>query len=1103
MIFDNLVITNFKSYKGTHAVGPLDKFSCIIGPNGSGKSNILDAISFVLNVPNNFLRVKNLKNLVEYNSTEASVRIQINDITFERKIFKSVDNSESIILENDLNQDMTYSTSCKYYLNGVKISQKEYNKELENLNILSKIKNFVIYQGDIIKTEIDLLKMIENVCGSESYIEEYNKLNEKIGIMNKSLCAKYENRKGCLELMKEIKEGKDKEKAFETLIAKKEEIQKKIYEFDIKNKILEIERVKESLKGLEEMKEDEKYEKANSLVNKIRSETATLQKEYFEKDNELTLLKSKQSNKSLIDIDSKQAELKDLVLRHSNTKEELERLPFPINFDENTKFEGEVLTKEKFEQILKEKEIEYSQKITGLEKQLSELVLLNFDKINRRDYLKSTIRQISLKKSKLVARNTQIEKENKEKLEKMRGIDREIQILESQIQNKTTAYERIISDEEKLNKELNDVMKDILLNKAKKNDITKRSMVKNVVESLKTIFSGVHGRVIDLIQPIQKKYELSVGVLLSKHDQSVIVDNEKTALDCLRYIKEAKSCKLTFLPLNKIKGFNIEPENLKNINLSTNDYSNQLARNCISYSPEYSNIIDFIFKNSLIVDDINMAKDILYNKKYPGNICTIDSVLFSPKGLITGGKSTVNKFEDDIIDRLLSKRKVILDNIKINKDRKEAFSDVSTVILRIEELKKKKESIKLDKIELEMLKEFNTNVYEAELEDIENTLIEFERQQKEIKELKKKVEKNVLGKLLRTVGIDTYSEFKERIKQDYRRQELQIRLETIKDKIGLLNEEITIYNTTQENIKVKDTTDLQKEIDSLYKNLEVMKDKLKTENQILKGYTDKRNQINTSILNHTLHLTRIEEDLKDLIKYAELECNINVEDLINSKDDKIIEDITQLRNKLAEINRSIGQNAPMVSIADSSLQSKYSKMNREYEIAKEELLVVKRQFQEVKRKRMDIFINCFTAISQNISEIYRELAKGDFETNSYLIYEGDPFVNNIKYYLMPPGKGFVPFNELSGGERSLALLSFIFALSKYRKPPFYIFDEVDSALDKVNVDSLSSFIQKSADQFLVVSLKPQFFSKSQSLFGVYKCPNDNTSKILSLKLAVE
>lgn len=1118
MHLDKIEIQNFKSYKGTHIIGPFDRFSCIIGPNGSGKSNILDAISFVLNVPNNCLRVKNMKHLVEHNEKQASVKIFISNRIFERKLIKQeanmLNSDGSLLLDNNLNQDITNSTICKYYVDQIKVTQKAYNIELETLNILSKIKNFVIYQGDIIKSDVNLLNMIEIICGSASYIEEYEMLGNKISGMNKDLGLKYEKRKDILEMMKEMNDVKAKEKNFENFIIQKEEAQRQLYELEIKKKKEELSKARIAISKLGKIKEDQQYDDLLNSVNKLRSEAAKLQKDYFEKETELSFAKSRQVKKSDFDFEGKSKELENLNEKLIKINDDLSKLPEIFSFE--NKHGGNQLTKEMFESLLQQKEKEFLQKTANLEKELAEITLQNFDKINRRDQIQATIKQSNLKAQRIISRNREIEKENLLKQEKMSMISKEISRLNLQIEDKVQSYDRIVSDEEKLNKEFNGVMKEILLNKAKKNDLTRKSLVKGVVENLKTIFSGVSGRVIDLIQPTQKKYELAVGVLLSKYDQAVIVDNEKTAMDCLRYIKETRSCKLTFLPLSRMKSYHGD-ENLKenadnNRDLSVK-FAENLAKNCISYDLAYEKVIYFIFRNSLILDSDLSAKNVIYSQKYPGSVCTLNGTLFTSSGLITGGKSILNKFEDNLIDSLLMKRKAILNDIKINKDRKEAFADVETIKLRIGELENKKSMIKLEKIEIEMLKDLNTINLEKELGQLESFLLEFERIQRGIKESKKLVEKSVYGELMSLIGMNSLSEFKERMKSDMKRQELLMKSESLKDKINIVNEELkTNVQGNSEIHIVNDITGMEVELNRVYVALEDVKERLKAQNQNLKIYSVKRDEINRSILNHQLHISKLEEDIKDLIKYAELEFNykdnLGIENLnISDSNRSTISDqeISALKVKIEDLNRQINENVPTVSSSDSSIQAKYSKANREYEIAKEAIVTTKRRLSEVKKLRMESFSRCFELVSSEITEIYRQLTmdrgvEQDSESNAYLVYEGDPFINNLKYYLMPPSKRFIPFHELSGGERSIALLAFIFALSKFRKSPFYIFDEIDSALDKVNVERLGRYLSESTDQFLVVSLKPQFFSKSDSLFGVYKCPTTNTSRVLSLKI---
>ncbi|KAI5181537.1 structural maintenance of chromosome 1, partial [Pancytospora epiphaga] len=210
--------------------------------------------------------------------------------------------------------------------------------------------------------------------------------------------------------------------------------------------------------------------------------------------------------------------------------------------------------------------------------------------------------------------------------------------------------------------------------------------------------------------------------------------------------------------------------------------------------------------------------------------------------------------------------------------------------------------------------------------------------------------------------------------------------------------------------------------------------------------------------------------------------------------------LKELYKELNEINKKIDECIPSVTVDDGTVKSKYTMFNKEYAEAKEYAVGLKQEFYEVKQKRMNAFNECFKVITQEVPGIYKMLCGGGGEGNAYIVYEGDPFVNNLKYYLMPPSKRFTEFKELSGGEKSLALLSFIFALNRFKKASFYIFDEVDSALDKANVERLVSFMREVSEQFIVITLKQQVFQHSDALVGIYRCPREDRSKILTYRL---
>lgn len=153
-------------------------------------------------------------------------------------------------------------------------------------------------------------------------------------------------------------------------------------------------------------------------------------------------------------------------------------------------------------------------------------------------------------------------------------------------------------------------------------------------------------------------------------------------------------------------------------------------------------------------------------------------------------------------------------------------------------------------------------------------------------------------------------------------------------------------------------------------------------------------------------------------------------------------------------------------------------------------------------------MNCFKHVSEKIDLIYKELTSGSFSMGgtAYLSLENqeEPYLEGIKYHAMPPMKRFRDMDQLSGGEKTIAALALLFAVHSYRPSPFFILDEVDAALDNANVQKIASFLKNKADkgemQLIVISLKSSLYEQSESLVGVYRNNEVNSSNVLTLKL---
>ena len=139
--------------------------------------------------------------------------------------------------------------------------------------------------------------------------------------------------------------------------------------------------------------------------------------------------------------------------------------------------------------------------------------------------------------------------------------------------------------------------------------------------------------------------------------------------------------------------------------------------------------------------------------------------------------------------------------------------------------------------------------------------------------------------------------------------------------------------------------------------------------------------------------------------------------------------------------------------------------------------------------RLQLFNGAFKHISTQIDHIYKQLTGDNNLGEAYLTLENteEPYADGIRFHAKPPGKRFLDMDQLSGGERTIAALSLLFAIHSYRPSPFFILDEVDAALDHGNVQRVTRFLQSQKNiQFIVISLKATLYEKADALVGVYR-----------------
>lgn len=255
-----------------------------------------------------------------------------------------------------------------------------------------------------------------------------------------------------------------------------------------------------------------------------------------------------------------------------------------------------------------------------------------------------------------------------------------------------------------------------------------------------------------------------------------------------------------------------------------------------------------------------------------------------------------------------------------------------------------------------------------------------------------------------------------------------------------------------------------------------------------------------------------------ILDYSQL-SKIFLQDMRPSEREKHEADF---KKRIGELVAEIERTAPNLKALDQydALQRKEKEVTEKFEATRKEEREISDKYNSVKQRRYELFMEAFDHISKGIDKIYKQLTKSHTHPLGGTAYlnlenEDEPFLHGIKYTAMPPTKRFRDMEQLSGGEKTVAALALLFAIHSFRPSPFFILDEVDAALDNLNVAKVAGFIRsKSCEriageqgsngecgfQSIVISLKDSFYDKAEALVGVYRDSERSCSRTLTFDL---
>ncbi|BBN00427.1 hypothetical protein Mp_1g29090 [Marchantia polymorpha subsp. ruderalis] len=651
---DRLEVENFKSYKGHQVIGPFRNFTAIIGPNGAGKSNLMDAISFVLGVRSMQLRGAQLKDLIyAFDDREREQK--------GRKAFVKLVYLTGAKEELHFTRTITSAGTSEYRIDNRTVSWDDYNAKMKSLGILVKARNFLVFQGDVesiaSKNPKELTALFEQISGSEDYKKAYEELEEQKARAEENQVGKYQKKRTMGAERKQKKEQKEEAEKHLRLQGELKALKTEYFLWQL----FSIEKSIETTKAELEV-DNENLMELSRAQDKLEGEIREKKKEQAVYTKE-SLLCEKKMTKKKFELDKKHPEILKL-------KEEITRIKQKIKACEKD------LEKKKEEQKKQGKEIAKLQR--DLQDVTASLDELNEQQDkeggNRLHLAESQLHEYNRIKEEAGARTVKL-KQDLEVHDRQQQADEEAQKnLEANLQQLTNRQQQLVNEETEAHGRMRRLLESISKNnadlvqsqselsqmqdkhrksktryeslkakvdelevqlrelKADKRESERDAKVSEAVESLKRLFPGVHGRMTDLCRPTQKKYNLAVTVAMGKFMDAVIVEDDNTGKECIKYLKEQRLPPQTFIPLQSVR---VKPVQEK---LRTLGGTAKLVFDVITIDPALEKALVYAVGNTLVCDGLDEAKALSWGHERH-KMVTLDGILLAKSGTMTGGVS--------------------------------------------------------------------------------------------------------------------------------------------------------------------------------------------------------------------------------------------------------------------------------------------------------------------------------------------------------------------------------------------------------------------------------------------------------------------------------
>ena len=679
-----------------------------------------------------------------------------------------------------------------------------------------------------------------------------------------------------------------------------------------------------------------------------------------------------------------------------------------------------------------------AEKLSGEKAMISERSKYNSEDVKLHDNIISLKEKILKIESQISALNKEIESEKSNN-----------KIIGEKLNNIEIRLSEIEKNKENLNSKLNQKLREITAQKHRRevlmNSLENNSSlpysVKNVLNNPK--LTGIHG-VLGKLLEFEEKYSEALEVSLMSSVSHIVCDNEEDAKEAVRYLKNNNLGRATFLPISVIKPRSIDSESYETIKFMNGFVD--IASNLVKYDTKYRNIVLSLLGIIVVVDNIDNANLISKKLKNRYKVVTMTGEVVNIGGSITGGS--------------LKKSSILSERYELEN----VIKDIDVLDSEIKEIENK-------------INEVDDNYTNLELE--KNSIIISVNSNSEI--LKNKY--NVLD--------DLTNEKSTLMTELYNNQNIVNNVIT--------NEEEKILNEYYKEIEKRD--ELNIEINQIHKKIELENEDLINNESSLKNNNQEYNKAQEELKSHEIKVNRLDVKIDNLLNILTNDYSISYE---KAKEKYILEiDSDEARSIVSTLKREIK------SLGDVNVGAieEYDRVKERYEFLnkqKEDLTNAENVLLEIITEMDDIMKDKFSSTFNKIKEAFNETFRKLFNGGKAELKLTDPsniLETGIDIIALPPGKKLQHISLLSGGEKTLTAIALLFSILKVRPVPFCILDEVEAALDEVNVDNFGKYLKefKGDTQFIIITHKKKTMEYADVLYGI-TMQESGVSKLVSVKL---